>query len=134
MPRLIPAAALICALLPAAPVAAQEVDCTAPTMQMEMTYCAEQDWLTADAALNDAYKAAMAAQRRIDADLPADQRGAEDYLRQAQRAWVSFRDAACAAEGYQAHGGSMEPMLIYACRARLTAARSADLRAMVLAP
>jgi len=112
--------------------AAQQVDCANAMAQMEMTYCAEQDWIAADAALNAAYKEAMAVQKRLDADLPADQRGAADFLRQAQRAWVGFRDAACAAEGYQAHGGSMEPMLIYACRARLTAARAEDLRAMVL--
>lgn len=123
--------ALVLTLLPGvAP--AQQVDCANAGSQMEMTFCAEQDWMAADAALNAAYKTAMAAQRRIDADLPADQRGAEDYLRQAQRAWVSFRDAACAAEGYQAHGGSMEPMLIYACRARLTETRARDLRDMLM--
>lgn len=94
---------------------------------MEMTYCAEQDWIAADADLNDAYKAARQAMLDIDANLPEDQRGAADYLKQAQRAWIDFRDAACAAEGYQMHGGSAEPMVIYGCRARLTGQRAQDL-------
>jgi uncharacterized protein YecT (DUF1311 family) len=109
------------------PVAAQEVDCTAAVAQVEMTFCAEQDWLAADAALNVAYAAAMAAMREIDADLPAERRGAETSLRAAQRAWITVRDFHCAAEGFRMHGGSAEPMVIYGCRARLTHERTADL-------
>lgn len=114
-------------LLLAGGAGAQQVDCAKAMAQVELTYCAEQDWMAADAALNAAYKAARQAQQAIDADLPAAERGAEAQLRDAQRAWVSFRDAACAAEGYQMHGGSAEPMVIYGCRARLTEARTADL-------
>lgn len=106
---------------------AQEVDCANAMAQVELTYCAEQDWLAADAALNAAYKQARQAQQTIDAGLPAAEQGAEAQLRDAQRSWVAFRDAACAAEGYQMHGGSAEPMVIYGCRARLTEARTADL-------
>ena len=93
----------------------------------ELTYCAEQDWMTADAALNDAYQAAMAAMKQVDSGLEAKDRGAVVNLRAAQRAWITFRDAACAAEGYPMHGGSAEPMVIYACRARLTDQRAEDL-------
>jgi uncharacterized protein YecT (DUF1311 family) len=117
-------------VLLAVPASAQEVDCANPTFQMEMTYCAEQDWNRADAELNAAYKEARARMQALDAGLPADQRGAAEYLKQAQRAWIEFRDAACAAEGYTMHGGSAEPMVIYSCRARLTEQRSADLRAL----
>ena len=90
-------------------------------------YCAEQDWQEADKALNEAYGEAMATMRRIDADLPADQAGASDMLRGAQRAWIAYRDKACAAYGYLAHGGTMEPMLIYQCNADLTAQRTEEL-------
>ncbi len=110
--------------------AAQDVDCQNAQAQMEMTYCAEQDWLAADAALNTAYKAARAAMQSVDAELPKAERGAEENLRTAQRAWVTFRDAACAAEGYPMHGGTAEPMVIYGCRARLTEARTEDLRSL----
>ena len=109
------------------PASAQEVDCRNPMAQMEMTFCAEQDWMAADADLNEAYKAAMALLKGVDADLPADQQGAVAHLRAAQRAWITFRDEACAAEGYLMHGGSAEPMVIYGCRAALTRARAEGL-------
>mgnify|MGYP003538894300 FL=1 len=109
---------------------AQDVDCTNAQTQMEMTFCAEQDWQAADADLNAAYKAAQEVMRAIDAELPKAERGAEANLRDGQRAWVTFRDATCAAEGYAMHGGSAEAMLIYSCRARLTEQRGADLWTM----
>ena len=112
------------------PVAAQEVDCAAAMAPVDMTYCAQQDWIAADADLNQNYAAARAMMRAIDADLPKAEQGAEVALRDGQRAWISFRDATCTAEGYAMHGGSAEPMVIYGCRARLTEQRSADLQAM----
>ncbi|WP_162232816.1 lysozyme inhibitor LprI family protein [Cypionkella psychrotolerans] len=118
------------AALTASPAAAQDVDCANAEVQMELTFCAEQDWLAADADLNAAYGVARKLMQSIDADLEASQRGAADYLRDGQRAWVTFRDATCAAEGYTMHGGSAEPMVIYVCRARLTEQRTADLEAM----
>lgn len=118
------------AALAAAPALAQDADCANAEVQVEMTYCAEQHWLAADADLNVAYGAARKLLQGIDADLEASQRGAADYLRDGQRAWVTFRDATCAAEGYSMHGGSAEPMVIYGCRARLTEQRTADLEAM----
>ena len=109
---------------------AQDVDCTNAQTQMELTFCAEQDWQAADADLNAAYTAAQKVMRAIDAGLPKAEQGAEANLRAGQRAWVTFRDATCAAEGYAMHGGSAEPMLIYGCRARLTEQRGADLWTM----
>ena len=111
----------------ACPAAAQEVNCANAQAQVEMTYCAEQDWKAADVDLNTAYKAAMAVMQQIDSDLDAKDRGAVDNLRAAQRAWITFRDAACAAEGYPMHGGTAAPMVIYTCRARLTEERTTDL-------
>ena len=110
----------------AAPAAAQDVDCANAMAQIELTFCAEADWMAADAELNDAYKAAMAVMKQIDANL-GEGKNAEGYLRQAQRDWVAFRDNACAAEAYPMHGGSAEPMLIYGCRARLTQERTMGL-------
>lgn len=118
------------AALIALPALAQDVDCAMAEAQVELTYCAEQDWIAADADLNAAYSVARKLMQGIDADLEASQRGAADYLRDGQRAWVTFRDATCAAEGYAMHGGSAEPMVIYGCRARLTEQRTADLEAM----
>lgn len=119
--------AVLALLLLAAPAAAQQGDCADPQAQVALTFCAEQDWMRADAALNAAYKRAIARLRAQDADLPPELRGGEAALRQAQRAWVGFRDAACEAEGFEMRGGSGEAMLVYACRARLTDERAADL-------
>ena len=113
------------------PVMAQDVDCATTSVQVELTSCAEDDWNRADADLNEAYQAVRTLMRDIDADLSEDQRGAEENLRNGQRAWITFRDGTCAAEGYLMHGGSAEPMVIYGCRARLTWARSMDLWAIV---
>ena len=103
------------------------VDCSNTVTQLEMNACAEQDWMAADADLNAAYGAALAVMQDLDAALPRSARGAEANLRKAQRAWITYRDAACAAEGYAMRGGSAEPLLIYGCRARLTAERTQNL-------
>lgn len=110
---------------------AQQFDCANAGSQNELTFCAEQDWNAADADLNRVYQSARALMQQIDSDLPSDEQGAEMQLRDAQRAWVTFRDAACAAEGYMMHGGTAEPMVIYGCRARLTTARVQDLQALL---
>lgn len=120
---------VVAAVWPLAGVA-QEVDCATAEAQVELNFCAEQDWQVADAELNAAYKLAMAAMKEIDAFLAQDQRGAAAALRQAQRDWIAFRDNACAAEGFLMRGGSAEPMLIYGCLARLTAERTMGLYAL----
>ncbi|KEQ06466.1 MAG: DUF1311 domain-containing protein [Alphaproteobacteria bacterium] len=105
-----------------------EVNCEDAQTQMEMTYCAEQDFVEADELLNAQYKLSRQATKAADADAMADLRGADAALVAAQRAWVAFRDAHCASYGYQARGGSMEPMLIYACQADLTRQRTEQLK------
>jgi uncharacterized protein YecT (DUF1311 family) len=114
-------------LAPGAALADDKVDCTDPQVQIEMNYCAEQDYKAADTALNAAYKTAMAAMKETDSYLPEDMKGAADALLAAQRAWIPYRDKACASAGYVVRGGSMEPMIIYQCMARITKERTAEL-------
>ena len=121
------AAISVLAVVMAGTVQAQEVDCSLAETQQEMNLCAESDWQAADDVLNGAYAKAMILMKNIDAELAAQDQGAVLNLRRAQRAWVEFRDAACAAEAYMMHGGSAEPMLTYGCMARLTSARATDL-------
>jgi uncharacterized protein YecT (DUF1311 family) len=114
------------ALLAAQPSPAQEWHCDNPQAQMEMNACAAIDFERADAELNAEYRRAIASARVADREFDdaGDRRpGDEATLREAQRAWVAFRDAQCRLEGYEARGGSMEPMLYEGCRARLTRAR-----------
>lgn len=119
---------LACLSLPAA---AQEIDCANAMAQMELNQCAYDDWEAADAELNDAYQEAMALLRDWDANLPADEQGGAEALLAAQRAWITFRDQACAAEGYAMKGGSAEPLLVYGCMRVLTEERTAHLTGMV---
>ncbi len=122
--------ALIASVLGIAGADAQAIDCANAQVQMELNFCAERDWMIADADLNDAYKAAQAVMKRIGAEFPATQNEASSDLRDAQRAWLTFRDAACSAEGFLWYGGSGEQMIIYSCRARLTRDRATDLWAL----
>ncbi|WP_395540266.1 lysozyme inhibitor LprI family protein [Neotabrizicola sp. sgz301269] len=126
-------AALAAALLLPLPAQALDPVCDDVTTQAGMNDCAYDDWQTQDALLNDAYAEAMALLKNWDADLPANLQGGADKLREGQRAWITYRDAACAAEGYAMRGGSAEPLLVYGCMARLTESRTKDLQDMVAA-
>jgi len=118
----------VLAFLPFSPASAQNTaNCDNPVSQMEMTLCAERDWQAADAELNTVYKAAMEKMREMDGYLPDSLKGATEALRDAQRAWVPYRDKACAAYGFLARGGTLEPQLIYVCRAQLTRTRVNEL-------
>ena len=57
---------------------------------------------------------------------------AEETLRNAQRAWIPFRDRACEAESLAARGGTMQNQLYLMCLTRLTTRRTEDLRSLGL--
>lgn len=103
--------------------------------QVEMNACAAAELARVDADLNAAYAEARSAMRQRDAsqtaDQTADQTGAERTLRDAQRAWIAYRDLACAAEGFLVRGGSIEPLVVLMCKTRLTQTRVDDLRGLI---
>jgi uncharacterized protein YecT (DUF1311 family) len=108
-------------------------NCEEPQLQQEMNWCAAEDYARADAALNRQWKETRAAMKRRDAEAPRygvpfdGQPGFFASLLEAQRAWLAWRDAHCRLEGYEARGGSLEPLLVSTCKARLTRARTAQL-------
>ncbi|OJH52837.1 urease-associated protein [Agrobacterium pusense] len=110
------------------PVAAQEPNCKEPQTQADMTICAGKDYEKADKELNVAYQKLRKLLIERDKAADADGKGATDALVTAQRAWVAFRDANCALAGFQARGGSMEPMLISSCLAETSGKRAEELR------
>lgn len=114
-------------LFAAMPLAAAAQDCDNAVDQQSMNLCAHAEWQAADAELNSAYRQAMDFMKAIDADLPEAEQGAAKALRDAQRAWISFRDLACTAEGYLMQGGSAQPLVISGCMTRLTQERSQSL-------
>ena len=109
----------------------QEYNCEDPRNQAEMNRCAALDFERADAELNMLWREVIAGAREADREINREYDEAptsEDVLRQAQRAWISFRDGHCTYEGHEARGGSMESMLYNGCRARVTRERIAQLR------
>ena len=111
-------------LAPALPALA--LDCSQPMTQRDMNQCAQLAYEAADRDLNAAYQVAMARAKSWDM---ADTRGprAADNLRDAQRSWISFRDAACLAESLRYRGGSMQGMEYSRCLEKLTRRRTDDL-------
>jgi uncharacterized protein YecT (DUF1311 family) len=105
---------------------AQEVDCNNQVTQMDMNDCAAQAFEAADAELNRAYGVAVDYARQLDAETKG---GIEEQLRVAQRAWITYRDAACASEASQFEGGSIMPLIYSGCLERVTLARTNDLYA-----
>ncbi len=128
--NIIAAASFLFALSSFPAAAVQDVDCEEAQTQAEITYCAGEDFKTADKELNKVYGEAMAAMKQIDANLDDIAKGAADSLKAAQRLWISYRDKACDTYGYLARGGSMEPMLILNCRTDLTINRTEELDAL----
>ena len=103
-------------------------DCVDPQTQKEMAYCAGVDYDEADAALNKLWPEIVAAAKSNDEYVAemARERGVPttvEALRNAQRAWITFRDAQCAYEAYEVFGGTMQPMVGSLCLARLTRER-----------
>lgn len=106
---------------------AQELDCTNAVTQVEMTSCAAIAFERADADLNAVYQRAITDTKQSDQIEPAWDPTNTEMLRDAQRAWIPYRDKACASESTWARGGSMQNMLFYSCLERLTKRRADDL-------
>lgn len=113
------------------PAVSQDVNCEDALTQRDMNTCAYQDYQREDALLNDAWGPAMAQMREYDSYASEANKGAAKALREAQRAWITYRDLACEAEGWSFRGGSMEPLMVSTCLASLTKARTTLLRGLV---
>lgn len=113
-------ASVLAALLAGHPASAQ--DCNEPTTQVEMNLCAGKQAATADAELNAVYKDIMS---RLD-----DRPEAKKALRDAQRAWIRFRDAECAFRTVDSRTGSIYPTLLANCTADITQSRADALKSL----
>ena len=93
----------------------QVTDCGRFTTQMDLNKCAMDNLKSADKALNEAYQALMAKQ---------DDAASKQRLKQAQRAWIAFRDHECAFEvGPREGGGTIWPTEFGGCMEEITARR-----------
>lgn len=103
-------------------------------VQQDMNICAAHEFDRADAALNAQWRITRDLMKARDAesDFPDwDKRpGYFDQLLAAQRAWIAYRDAHCASEGFEARNGSLEPLLVSTCKTHLTEQRTQQLRSL----
>jgi uncharacterized protein YecT (DUF1311 family) len=125
---------LMMAQLPVEPLG--EIDCSKnPVVQIEATHCAWRDHQAADAEMNAQWMRTLAYAREKDVrskeqpDVSRDKRPSySTVLLKSQRTWLAYRDAQCASEGYYGRGGTIEPMLVNMCLARVTRERITQLR------
>ena len=111
---------------------AQDEDCGNAQSQAAMNDCFYRSYEAADAELNDVWARLMPLAKESDSLGTDDGRpGHEETLRKAQRAWISFRDANCEFEGFQARGGTLEPTIVNSCLARLTSERTQQLETLL---
>jgi len=100
------------------------------TVGMGMCYAQELDYW--DGRLNAAYKALMEQHEAEDATLAAQGfsgPGLAVSLRDMQRAWIAWRDAACAYEFALWTGGTGGGPAATACRMQITAEQALELEA-----
>lgn len=114
-PLVLAAGVLLASLLAQDAQAQTAAECIAPQQQQLMNACAVQKYQETDAALNAAWKPAKSF---------ADSIGEGDALLAAQRAWLAYRDAACAVQASPYKGGSIRPLIHVNCLTGLTAERT----------
>ncbi len=119
---------VVAVLISLSPLNARDVDCNNALTQADMNYCAYQSYLRADEDLNLAYGLAMEAAREMDRYLKDGDVPAAKLLKEAQRAWITFRDKACEVESTLFRGGSMQPLIHSSCLERETRNRTEALR------
>ena len=100
--------------------AGETADCGKETTQSGLNHCYDQLYRRADAMLNQVYR-----------QLIAKAAAAEQMLlRDAQRAWIAFRDKECEFETIGSEGGSIRPMYEAMCATALTKRRIKELAAL----
>jgi uncharacterized protein YecT (DUF1311 family) len=95
--------------------------CANPQTQSEMNQCAGKDYQAADAVLNQVYP-------RLAAMLDTDEKA---QLKDAQTAWLKYRDANCDFVADQFKGGTIRPMIYANCLADMTRKRTIELRTQI---
>lgn len=99
--------------------AQSDIKCKEDGTMVEMKKCADEKYVTADEQLNQVYEQLMVRVK--------DQITAKEYLTQAQRAWITFRDKSCSFESTPYAGGSIEGLIYTKCLTRITETRTKEL-------
>ncbi len=95
--------------------------CADAQSQAEMNMCWGKEYKAADARLNKTYQEFMS---KLD-------EGEKVQLKNAQLAWLKYRDANCEFVADQYKGGTMRPMISAICLADVTNARVNELKSQL---
>ena len=94
---------------------------------VDAALCAHEDFVRADAQLNEAYQAAL---NMVGAD--GERTGARAALVAAQREWIRFRDADCLVQDRIFQHGTMREATVQSCLKDLTEQRTRELKQLWL--
>ena len=95
--------------------------CANPLSQFEMNQCAGKAFRSADATMNQVY-------RKLVSTLNEDEKA---QLKEAQLAWLKYRDTNCEFVADQYKGGSIRPLIEATCLGDMTKSRTTELKAQI---
>jgi uncharacterized protein YecT (DUF1311 family) len=95
--------------------------CANPLTQSEMNQCAGKAYREADARLNEAYRKLVS--MLDEAEIA--------QLKEAQTAWLKYRDTNCMFVADQYKGGSIHPLIQSTCLKEVTNRRTVELKAQI---
>jgi uncharacterized protein YecT (DUF1311 family) len=101
-------------------------DCSKAETQIDMNQCAGRNYKAADRILNLVYQQAIAHARESDRNVSGTDYSYEAALRNAQRAWIAYRDADCAPPPREL-AGSISSMEQADCLTQKTVQRTKEL-------
>jgi len=110
------------------PALADDLDCSRIPLGEQLEHCAQLEKNRADAALNASYQALLG---RLQHQYQSHPLLEQDYLgklKNAQRAWIKYRDTSCVVEAFEVQPGTpAHTTLINICVSRLSRERTRDL-------
>lgn len=109
-----------------APPAHAADNCAAATTTPEVEACAERAFKAADARLNQAFQTLLQALPETSDAGPAAE-SPRAALVKAQRRWIAFRDADCAAKFALYAGGTIRVTVVWTCQRERTEQRIQEL-------
>ncbi|TCZ54221.1 lysozyme inhibitor LprI family protein [Roseicella aquatilis] len=119
----------------AAPATAQPAVACDQGSNMQMRGCNDAAIRAADAQLNETWRLVLHQVDTAEGLSAADRTAWRNALRDAQRAWIAFRDADCGAPiQYQYNGGTGGPLASLACILDRTRHRTRELTDLYLRP
>jgi uncharacterized protein YecT (DUF1311 family) len=122
---------LVVAMANVAGVAGAQSSCIDPRNQRDAVNCAEAAWRLADRELNTIWPTIRSVVADTDDRIdPSSKRWSRTVLN-AQRAWITFRDANCEAARFMYAGGTNEALAYWACMERMTRERINELNLLV---